>query len=45
MQPIRFPGRLGRELRSGGLVTDARPTGRRTCADYLTDTYGRTAAR
>ncbi|MBX7269787.1 NAD(P)H-binding protein [Micromonospora sp. Llam7] len=43
--PIRFPGRVGRELRSGGLVTDARPTGRRTWADYLTDTYGRTAAR
>ncbi|MEV4712135.1 NAD(P)H-binding protein [Micromonospora sp. NPDC049374] len=43
--PIRFPGRLGRELRAGGLVTDARPAGRRTWADYLSDTYGRTAAR
>ncbi|GIJ79530.1 Nucleoside-diphosphate-sugar epimerase [Micromonospora phaseoli] len=43
--PIRFPGRLGRELRSGGLVTEARPTGRRTWVDYLTDTYGRTVAR
>ncbi|MBQ1023119.1 SDR family oxidoreductase [Micromonospora sp. C95] len=43
--PIRFPGRLGRELRGGGLVTDARPAGRRTWADYLSDTYGRTTTR
>ncbi|MFY1573727.1 SDR family oxidoreductase [Verrucosispora sp. WMMD703] len=43
--PIRFPGRLGRELRGGGLVTDAQPTGRRTWVDYLSDTYGRTATR
>jgi uncharacterized protein YbjT (DUF2867 family) len=43
--PIRIPGRLGRELRAGGLVTDARPTGRRTWAEYLSDTYGRTAIR
>ncbi|WP_341718277.1 NAD(P)H-binding protein [Micromonospora sp. FIMYZ51] len=43
--PLRYPGRLGRELRSGGLVTAAQPTGRRTWADYLTDTYGRTGTR
>ncbi|MDG4794753.1 NAD(P)H-binding protein [Micromonospora sp. WMMD1082] len=43
--PVRFPGGFGRELRAGGLVTDAQPAGRRTWADYLADTYGRTAAR
>ncbi|MFI7077732.1 hypothetical protein ACIBO1_10620 [Micromonospora sp. NPDC049903] len=45
MLPVRFPGRLGRELRDGGLVTEAHPTGRRTWADYLADTYGGTATR
>ncbi|MEU8371578.1 NAD(P)H-binding protein [Micromonospora sp. NPDC048894] len=39
--PVRLPGRLGRELRAGGLTTSAVPTGRRTWADHLADTYGR----
>ncbi|MGS2619406.1 SDR family oxidoreductase [Micromonospora sp. LZ34] len=43
--PIRIPGRLGRALRSGGLVTDATPRGTRSCADHLADTYGGTGAR
>lgn len=38
--PVRLPGRLGRELRAGGLTTTAVPTGRRTWADHLADTYG-----
>ncbi|MER5457312.1 NAD(P)H-binding protein [Micromonospora sp. NPDC002389] len=45
MLPVRFPGSLGRELRDGGLVTEAHPTGRRTWADYLADTYGGTTTR
>ncbi|MGB2567701.1 SDR family oxidoreductase [Micromonospora citrea] len=43
--PVRFPGRLGRALRDGGLTTTATPTGTRTWADHLDDTYGRTGAR
>ncbi|MDO3705512.1 NAD(P)H-binding protein [Micromonospora sp. C28SCA-DRY-2] len=43
--PVRIPGRLGRALRSGGLVTEATPTGSRTWADHLADTYGGTRAR
>ncbi|PZF82381.1 epimerase, partial [Micromonospora endophytica] len=43
--PVRFPGRLGGELRAGGLVTAAQPTGRRRWADYLADTYGGTSRR
>ncbi|MGW4677920.1 SDR family oxidoreductase [Micromonospora taraxaci] len=38
--PVRIPGRLGRELRAGGLVTEALPRGVRTWADHLADTYG-----
>ncbi|TDC84113.1 NAD-dependent epimerase/dehydratase family protein [Micromonospora sp. KC606] len=38
--PVRFPGRLGRALRAGGLTTTATPTGRRTWADHLVDTTG-----
>lgn len=38
--PVRVPGRLGRSLREGGLVTEALPRGARTWADYLADTYG-----
>ncbi|MEU7616191.1 NAD(P)H-binding protein [Micromonospora rifamycinica] len=38
--PVRLPGRLGRELRAGGLTTSVTPTGRRTWAEYLADTYG-----
>lgn len=40
--PVRTPGRLGRELRAGGLVTEALPQGVRTWADHLADTYGGT---
>ncbi|MEW2377166.1 NAD(P)H-binding protein [Micromonospora sp. NPDC047812] len=43
--PVRIPGRLGRALRSGGLVTGATPKGVRTWADHLADTYGGTGAR
>jgi uncharacterized protein YbjT (DUF2867 family) len=43
--PVRIPGRLGRALRSGGLTTAATPTGGRTWADYLADTYGGTGRR
>ncbi|MEU9505599.1 NAD(P)H-binding protein [Micromonospora sp. NPDC048170] len=43
--PVRIPGQLGRALRSGALVTGATPTGARTWADYLADTYGGTGAR
>ncbi|WFE32945.1 NAD(P)H-binding protein [Micromonospora sp. WMMD975] len=43
--PVRIPGRLGRELRAGGLTTTATPTGTRTWADYLGDTYGGTGRR
>ncbi|WP_243706198.1 SDR family oxidoreductase [Micromonospora sp. KC721] len=43
--PVRYPGRLGRALREGGLTTTATPTGTRTWADHLADTYGRTGAR
>ncbi|MGW4498512.1 SDR family oxidoreductase [Micromonospora sp. NPDC004336] len=43
--PVRIPGRIGRALRSGGLVTEATPTGARTWADHLADTYGGTGAR
>jgi uncharacterized protein YbjT (DUF2867 family) len=43
--PVRFPGKLGRALRSGGLVTEATPTGTRTWADHLADTYGGTGTR
>ncbi|MFG3299798.1 SDR family oxidoreductase [Micromonospora chersina] len=43
--PARIPGRLGRELRAGGLTTTATPTGTRTWADHLADTYGGTGRR
>lgn len=43
--PVRIPGRLGRALRSGGLTTTATPTGTRTWADHLADTYGGTGRR
>ncbi|MFI7606900.1 SDR family oxidoreductase [Micromonospora sp. NPDC049366] len=43
--PVRLPGRLGRSLREGGLITEALPRGARTWADYLADTYGGTARR
>ncbi|MDG4806947.1 SDR family oxidoreductase [Micromonospora sp. WMMD1120] len=43
--PVRVPGRLGSELRAGGLCTDALPRGVRTWADYLTDTYGGTGRK
>ncbi|MFG1880893.1 SDR family oxidoreductase [Micromonospora sp. NPDC049102] len=43
--PIRIPGRLGRELRAGGLLTEALPRGVRTWGDHLRDTYGGTARR
>ncbi|MET0418662.1 MAG: NAD(P)H-binding protein [Actinoplanes sp.] len=43
--PVRIPGRLGRELRAGGLVTEALPRGVRTWADHLADTYGGPARR
>ncbi|MEU5910842.1 NAD(P)H-binding protein [Micromonospora sp. NPDC047527] len=43
--PVRIPGRLGRELRAGGLVTEALPRGVRTWADHLADTYGGTGQR
>ncbi|MEH1099436.1 SDR family oxidoreductase [Micromonospora sp. CPCC 205561] len=43
--PVRIPGAVGRALRSGGLVTEATPTGTRSWADHLADTYGGTGAR
>ncbi|MFR9774456.1 SDR family oxidoreductase [Micromonospora sp. MS34] len=43
--PVRIPGRLGRELRAGGLTTSATPTGTRNWADHLADTYGGTGRR
>ncbi|MFC0507255.1 SDR family oxidoreductase [Micromonospora costi] len=43
--PVRIPGRLGRTLRDGGLVTGALPRGERTWADYLADTYGGTTGK
>ncbi|MBY8873539.1 NAD(P)H-binding protein [Micromonospora sp. PLK6-60] len=43
--PVRLPGRLGRSLRAGGLTTRATPTGTRTWADHLADTYGGTGKR
>ncbi|MFE9689861.1 SDR family oxidoreductase [Micromonospora sp. NPDC005806] len=43
--PVRIPGRLGRALRSGGLTTTATPTGTRTWADHLADTYGGTGRK
>ncbi|MCW3843547.1 NAD(P)H-binding protein [Micromonospora yasonensis] len=43
--PVRIPGRLGRTLRAGGLTTTATPTGTRTWADHLADTYGGTGRR
>ncbi|SCE86639.1 Uncharacterized conserved protein YbjT, contains NAD(P)-binding and DUF2867 domains [Micromonospora coriariae] len=43
--PVRIPGRLGRELRAGGLVTEVLPRGVRTWADHLADTYGGTERR
>ncbi|SCE69707.1 Nucleoside-diphosphate-sugar epimerase [Micromonospora viridifaciens] len=43
--PVRIPGRLGRALRSGGLTTTVTPTGTRTWADHLADTYGGTGRR
>ncbi|QGN50603.1 SDR family oxidoreductase [Micromonospora sp. WMMD558] len=42
---VRVPGRLGRELRAGGLVTGAAPRGIRTWSEYLSDTYGGTGAK
>lgn len=36
---IRIPGRLGREVRAGALITEARPTGTRTWQDYLEAKY------
>ncbi|MEU5721008.1 NAD(P)H-binding protein [Micromonospora sp. NPDC047738] len=42
---VRIPGRLGRALRAGGLTTTATPTGTRTWADHLADTYGGTGRR
>ncbi|MEH0845087.1 NAD(P)H-binding protein [Micromonospora sp. CPCC 205711] len=43
--PVRFPGGLGRALRSGGLTTTATPAGKRTWADHLADTYGGSGRR
>ncbi|MCI4063426.1 NAD(P)H-binding protein [Micromonospora sp. R77] len=43
--PVRIPGRLGRALRAGALVTTATPTGTRTWADHLADTYGGTGGK
>ncbi|RKN13967.1 NAD-dependent epimerase/dehydratase family protein [Micromonospora musae] len=43
--PVRVPGRLGRALRDGGLVSTALPRGVRTWGDYLADTYGGTGRR
>jgi uncharacterized protein YbjT (DUF2867 family) len=43
--PMRFPGRFGRAVRDGGLITTAMPTGTRTWAEYLADTYGGSAGR
>ncbi|SBT49835.1 SDR family oxidoreductase [Micromonospora auratinigra] len=42
---VRLPGRLGRELRAGALVSATAPTGTRTWADHLADTYGGTGRR
>ncbi|MCM0674237.1 NAD(P)H-binding protein [Micromonospora phytophila] len=38
--PLRLPGKVGRALRAGGLVTGATPRGTRSWADHLADTYG-----
>jgi uncharacterized protein YbjT (DUF2867 family) len=43
--PVRVPGRLGRVLRAGGLTTTVTPTGTRTWADHLADTYGGTGRK
>ncbi|TDC39893.1 NAD-dependent epimerase/dehydratase family protein [Micromonospora sp. 15K316] len=43
--PVRVPGRLGRLLREGGLVSTALPRGTRTWDDHLADTYGGTGRR
>ncbi|SIQ57573.1 SDR family oxidoreductase [Micromonospora avicenniae] len=43
--PVRVPGRTGRAIRDGGLVTAALPRGTRTWSDYLADTYGGTGRR
>ncbi|MER7889072.1 NAD(P)H-binding protein [Micromonospora sp. NPDC094482] len=43
--PVWVPGKLGRALRAGGLVTEALPRGTRTWADHLADTYGGTDRR
>lgn len=37
--PIRFPGRLGREIRAGALTTPAEPRGLHTWRDYLSAKY------
>lgn len=37
---IRVPGAVGRTIRAGGLTTTTVPTGSRTWADHLSDTYG-----
>jgi uncharacterized protein YbjT (DUF2867 family) len=33
--PVRFPGRIGRAMRAGGLTTAATPTGEVTWAEFL----------
>ncbi|MFC4149222.1 SDR family oxidoreductase [Micromonospora mangrovi] len=43
--PVRIPGRLGRALRAGALTTTVTPTGTRTWADHLADTYGGTGGK
>ena len=43
--PIRLPGRFGRVVRDAGLTTSATPTGTRSWADYLADTYGGSAGK
>ncbi|MFB9234684.1 SDR family oxidoreductase [Plantactinospora siamensis] len=42
--PVRLPGRLGRELRAGGLTNPGAAAGRRTWHGYLADTYGGSGA-
>jgi uncharacterized protein YbjT (DUF2867 family) len=37
--PIRIPGRSGREVRAGALITSAEPRGTRTWQDYLAAKY------
>ena len=37
---MRLPGKLGHALRSGYLVTSARPTGQIPWGDYLQEAYG-----